>query len=193
MYTTRPTVLAGLKKGDNVSWYQFRDMYRPLIFHCARQCGIPASDFLELEQNVLVCFFNAVENFEYDPKKGRFRSYFGTLIHNCILQFRQEKKKKSVSLSGAVPRERCEDFFAKKWKQEWQQYCFWMAFERARAELPPREVEAFELCAIKKIAASTVASSLGISLSTVYEYKNRVLAALRDFVEEIRREEEAEI
>ena len=193
MYTTRPTVLAGLKKGDNISWYQFRDMYRPLIFHCARQCGIPAADFPELEQNVLVCFFNAVKKFEYDPQKGRFRTYFGTLIHNCILQLRQEKKKNQLPSSAMVPEEKCEDFFAKKWRHEWQQHCFWMAFERVRAELPPREVEAFELCAIKRIAASTVASSLGISLSSVYEYKKRVLTALRGFVEEIRREEEAEI
>ena len=189
MYTTRPKMLAGVKEGDNMSWYQFRDMYRPLIFHCARQCGLPSSYFPELEQNVLVSFFNAVDKFEYDPRKGRFRNYFGTVIHNCIIQLHREKK--AANRDGRYPEAPAvsDDSFERLWEDEWRQHCFWLAYQRAKSELPEKEIEAFELFAMKSVPATQVASSLGISLSSVYEYRNNVLARIRSFVDEIRRKD----
>ena len=189
MYTTRPTILAGVKEGDNMSWYQFRDMYRPLIFHCAKQCGVPSACFLELEQNVLVSFFKTIDKFEYDPQKGRFRNYLGTIIHNCIIQLHREKKtaKRSVQYSEATTS--CDDYFEKLWEDEWRQHCFWLAYKKTKSEMPEKEIEVFELCAIKNVPATQVASSSGISLSTVYEYKNNVLSRIKGFVDEIRRED----
>jgi len=185
MFTTRPTLLAGIKKGDNVSWYQFRDMYRPLIFHCAEQTGVPASDFLELEQEVLVTFFKARETFEYDPKKGKFRTYFGSLVRNCIAQLRRNHQKDNrIPLSSDDSLS--ENSFERQWEEEWEQHIFWLALIRARTELLKKEVEIFELCDIKGVAPAVVASSLKISLATVYNYRKRVLEMLRKYVNELK-------
>lgn len=184
MFTTHPTLLARVKNGDNVSWYQFRDMYRPLIFHCAEQTGLPGSCFLELEQNVLVAFFNACESFEYDPKKGRFRTYFGSLVRNCIAQFGRDRKREN-RLSLFNMDDLAEDAFAKRWEEEWKQHVFWLAMKRAKAELPPKVIDAFELCDLKGVSPCTLAASLKVSLATVYNYRKRALGELRKYVEEL--------
>lgn len=191
MITTRPTLLAGIKKGDNVSWYQFRNIYRPLIFHCAEQAGVPASDFLELEQEVLITFFKACENFEYNPGKGKFRTYFGTLVRNCIAQLRRNRQKDNRTPAFAGD-SFLENSFERYWDEEWKQHIFWLSLIRARSELPKREVEIFELCDIKGVAPAVVASSLKISLATVYNYRKRVLKMLRKYVNEQKAMEEQE-
>lgn len=191
MFTTRPALLAGIKKGDNVSWYQFRDTYRPLIFHCAEQEGVPSSDFLELEQNVLVAFFKASETFEYDPGKGKFRTYLGSLVRNCIAQLRRNHQKDNripVSFGDSLS----ENSFERHWDKEWKQHIFWLSLIRARAELPKREVEIFELCDLKGVAPAVAASSLKISIATVYNYRKKVLEMLRKYVNELKSIEEQE-
>ena len=42
MYTTKTTLLLNVSNGDDVSWQDFYDNYRPLIISLASESGIPA-------------------------------------------------------------------------------------------------------------------------------------------------------
>lgn len=190
MFTTHPTLLARIKSGDSMSWDQFRDMYRPLIFHCAEQSGLPKAAYLELEQDVLVTFFKASENFEYDPKKGRFRTYLGTLIRNCIAQ-RQRNARNSIAEPVVPVDPDVEDNFEKCWEKEWKYHLFWLAMKRAKMELPVKVVSAFELCDLKCISPHVAAASLEISLATLYNHRRRVLTKLKKYVDELKKQEES--
>lgn len=189
MFTTHPKLLIELKRGDNVSWYQFRDMYRPLIFHCAEQVGVPASDFLELEVDVLSKFYKACETFEYDPAKGKFRSYFGTLVRNCIAELRR-KRQQDNRMTNLDMVNLGEDAFEKCWEEEWKQHMFWLAMTKARMELPKKMIETFELCDIRGMAPCDAAAAMDVSLATVYNYRRKALATLRRYVKGLRESEE---
>ena len=169
MFTTNPVLLADVKSGNEMSWFKFRDTYRPLIYHCAKEYGVAPADFAEVEQNVLVTFFNAVEKFEYDPKKGKFRTYFGKVIYSCIIKYRREKygSKENVPVEEAILSG--EDDFEKKWEEEYKQHLCFLAMQRAKEELPPEEL------AQKKL-----------SLATVYNYRSRVIAALKRYIRELK-------
>ncbi len=191
MFTTHPALLAGVKKGDDVSWNQFRDTYRPLIFHCAEQSGLSKYDYLELEQNVLVTFFKACENFEYDPGKGRFRTYFGSLIRNCIIQQQQnDRKSQSKQLSATEAEIFTENKFEEYWEKEWKLHIFWLAMQKAKKELPPKMIRVFELCDLEGVSPYTVAASSGICLATFYNYRKKVLTELRRNVDELKKQED---
>ena len=189
MFTTHPTLLAGIKQGDAMSWYQFRDRYRPLIFHCARQTGVAAADIPELEQNVLVALFKACRTFEYDPAKGKFRTYFGALVRNCIVQIKRKHCRERRTAMPPMDSELAEDLFEQRWILEWRQHIFWLALLRARAELPGKMVRIFELCDVRGVAPAMVASSMKVSPATVYNYRHRVLEALRVYVAELQVQE----
>ena len=183
MFTPHSTLLAGMKNGDDVSWYQFRDTYRPLIFHCASQCGLPASGFPALEQDVLVAFFKASEKFEYNPEKGRFRTYLGCLFRHCIAQ-QKRKLAESDQLAEFGQDDFQDDAFDERWEKEWKRHVFWCAMKQVRRELPRKTVDVFERCDLKGEAPAAVAADMNISLATVYNYRSGVLARLRKFVRE---------
>ena len=65
-YTTRKSLLLAIGRGDEVSWKEFYDTYRPLIVFCAR--GRLAPDEIDdLVQKVMVKIFRSGERFRYDP------------------------------------------------------------------------------------------------------------------------------
>ncbi|MBE6388424.1 MAG: sigma-70 family RNA polymerase sigma factor [Lentisphaeria bacterium] len=186
MFTTNPVLLADVKSGNEMSWFKFRDTYRPLIYHCAKEYGVAPADFAEVEQNVLVTFFNAVEKFEYDPKKGKFRTYFGKVIYSCIIKYRREKygSKENVPVEEAILSG--EDDFEKKWEEEYKQHLCFLAMQRAKEELPPEELEVFELFAMQGISPALIAAQKKLSLATVYNYRSRVIAALKRYIRELK-------
>ena len=39
-FTTKKSLLARVRAGDEVSWNEFYETYRPLILLCGRDCGL---------------------------------------------------------------------------------------------------------------------------------------------------------
>lgn len=185
MFTTDPLLLAEVKESDDAAWSRFRDTYRPLIFHCAERNGVPASGYLELEQDVMVAFFHACGKFEYDPARGRFRSYLGTLVRNCIVQRWRNEGKSTSPLDTGID-SGAEDEFEKNWEREWRLHCFWMAMRKVKEELPEKTVAAFELCDLKHASPQVAAAALKVSLATLYNYRKKVLTELKRYVGEHR-------
>lgn len=87
-FTTRKSLLAKVRAGDEVSWSDFYTAYKPLIYLCGNDCGLNNAEKEELVQQVMTEIFrkdiigkfdpdNIPKDitFKYDPAKGRFRHY----------------------------------------------------------------------------------------------------------------------
>lgn len=190
MFTTRAHLIAGVKQGDNMSWYQFRETYRPLILHCASRYGIPPGEYGEIEQDVLITFFKASKNFEYSPEKGKFRTYFGKLIYHCIVSHRRKHQSHDVSLDHELPD--TVDAFMSAWDEEWKRHLYGQALARVRTEFSEVEMAVFDSVVLKGVSPRICAKEKSISLATVYNYSNRIKAALRAHVAMLQKEEENE-
>ena len=190
MYTTNSELLEKVRTGDEAAWRLFRDTYRPLIYHCAKQHGLTPDDYPELEQIVLLSFFRVNPNFVYDPRKGKFRSYLGIIMKNCVSSiFRHKKQRGEVNEVLVAQEEGFDDSFEEEWNREWKIHLFWLSMKNASDQMPEKVFQAFELLEIKGRKASEVASELGISIPSVYNYRKKVIDFLRTTIAEISSEE----
>lgn len=79
-YTTKKSLLEAIREGDEVSWFEFYETYRPLIILRGNDYRLSSVELEDLCQLVLLDLFKAGRRFRYDPAKGRFRDYLRRVI-----------------------------------------------------------------------------------------------------------------
>ena len=82
-----------------------------------------------------------------------------------------------------------DDSFEEEWNREWKIHLFWLSMKNAAEQMPEKVFQAFELLEMKGKKAAEVASTLGISIPSVYNYRKKVIDFLRGNIAEISREE----
>ena len=92
--TTRATLLSQIQDHhDEGSWQTFVDLYTPLILDYCRKRGLQHADARDVAQEVHARVSRSILNFEYDPLKGRFRSWLGLMTHQQILRLHDKDKR----------------------------------------------------------------------------------------------------
>ncbi len=185
-YTTRKSLLDGIQNGDQVSWEDFYQTYRPLIILCGKDFNLSAADLEELCQIVLIDIFKNSKTFRYDRKLGRFRDYLRQIIrHNALDLLRKNKNSQLVSDETAD----CADPNQEKhWEENWQAHLLEQAQAMLRAQLEPTTYQAFELYALQDQPVQQVAAFLHLSVNSVYVAKTRALDKLRENVRILQKE-----
>lgn len=69
-YTTRKSLLEEIRSGNNISWFEFEQTYRPLILLRGQDYKLSDLEKEELCQQVLLDIFKGSSNFQYNPEKG---------------------------------------------------------------------------------------------------------------------------
>lgn len=67
-FTTRKSLLAKVRAGDEVSWHEFYTAYRPLILLCGNDCSLTPDENDELVQAVMTEIFKHDIIGKYDPE-----------------------------------------------------------------------------------------------------------------------------
>ena len=183
---THVSLLARLSAGtDLTAWQDFQTRYGDLIRAvCVRQ-GLQAADVDDVFQDVLVSLSRAMEQFRYDPERGRFRAYLRTVVTNAISRrwrqtqsaARLSRVEEPAAVAGSV------------WDDEWRQHHFRSAMRTIEQEFSQSDLAAFRMYALEGRAPEAVAGELGISRDSVYQAKSRVLRRLGACIEAQVREE----
>ncbi len=83
---TRPSLLVRLKdRTDQTAWYEFTEIYQPVIYRLARRKEMQHADAEDLTQLVLMAVSKVVERWEHEPQRARFRTWLHRVAHNAIL------------------------------------------------------------------------------------------------------------
>ena len=185
-FTTQSSLLAAVKKGNEISWQQFYDMYKPLILLKGGDLGLNQSEKEELVQLVMLSFFNSSQTFCYDKSKGRFRDYFKSIIYNkaCDLMRKRHDGESSVE---DIP-QLVEKLLAggdERWEEEWQSHVLQQALEDLRHAVSPLVYQAFYMLSIDNMSGKEVAAALGITANAVYVYKHEALNKLKALIAEV--------
>ncbi len=195
-FTTRRSLLAKVKAGDEISWSEFFTAYKPLILLCGNDCLLSPAECDELVQRVMAEIFqkdivgkydpdHAPDDvvFKYDPNKGRFRHYLRKIIRNQALKIIRDRKKSLPANAADIQQsEATADNWDALWNEEWQKHVLTMALAELRGRVQADTYLAFEMYALHERPVKEVADFLNISIASVYTAKSRCIATLKEII-----------
>jgi RNA polymerase sigma factor (sigma-70 family) len=198
-FTTRKSLLAKVRAGDEVSWAELYAAYKPLILLCGQDCMLTSDENDELVQQVMSEIFQKdivgkydpdhIPDdvvFHYDPSHGRFRHYLRKIIRNQALKIYQ-KRKAYIELdnpSQQIP-EPAVDTWDNLWNEEWKRHVLAMALTELKGHVQPETYVAFEMYALQERPVQEVAKFLNLSVASVYTAKSRCIAALKEIIQKL--------
>jgi RNA polymerase sigma-70 factor (ECF subfamily) len=192
---TRASLLIRIRdQGDHAAWSQFVDVYQPLIHGFARKHGLQEADAADLTQEVLRAVARAAERLDYDPRRGSFRGWLFTVVRNKLRDF-LDAQRRQVQGSGDTGVQRSlneqpapADAPEEEWERAYERRLFTWAAEQVRAGVQASTWQAFWQTAVEGKSGQEVAQALGISVAAVYLAKSRVMARLKELIQQLQAE-----
>jgi RNA polymerase sigma factor (sigma-70 family) len=190
--TTRPSLVLRLRdRDDEAAWAEFAQMYGPLIYRVAIQKGLQDADARDLCQDVFQAVASAIERWDPNPAKGRFRAWLFRIVRNILVNFFAARRRHPQGsgrtsiqeMLDAQPDCDCED--ESQFTEEYKRRAFQWAADRVKGEFTETTWQAFWATGVENCPIAEVAENLGISAGAVYVARSRVLARLRQRVEQL--------
>lgn len=187
--STRATLLLRLRdRTDSLSWAEFHERYGQLLYRYARQRGAPPADAEDIVQDVEVSLLKALDGFEYDAGKGRFRAYLRVAVIRAMAR-RAGKKAKQ----GEVVDPHNFDYLSAvdeadsdaQWETEWRAHRLRWALREVAAGFEPVTLDAFRMHVLAGKSVKETAAALEISEASVYQAKSRVLRQVKQRLDEL--------
>ncbi|MEL6110376.1 MAG: sigma-70 family RNA polymerase sigma factor [Planctomycetota bacterium] len=184
---TSPSLLIRIRDPDDSdAWRQFLALYTSVVRDYCIQRRLQPSDVDDLAQDVMTTVANSIRTFEYDPAKGRFRAWLGTVTANKIKSFLLRQSRRGGVLNSRdhvawAPNEAFSDPDS-EWVSIFSERIFATACARIRSQTAETAWECFESSWMRKLPASEVAENLGIPIHQVYVNTSRVMKRLESEV-----------
>jgi RNA polymerase sigma-70 factor (ECF subfamily) len=176
---TRPSLLLRIRNAeDNGAWRTFVDLYAPVIYGYSRRQGLIDADAADVVQEVLAQVAKSIRSFEYEPEKGRFRSWLCAVTRSKIYRIqRRSQAEPSVSLvddeqiatAGEEP----------AWTEIFNAEVLRASLNKIRPSFESDTWEMFERVWVQDQSAAEVARALNRPIHAVYVAKSRVLNRLK--------------
>lgn len=132
----------------------------------------------------------SIRQFEYDPKKARFRTWLGQIIRTAMIDFHRRRPRDRASGLTETVRQLTEvvdessDAFQIRYEEGCEREILQWACKRVRNEFNASTWDAFWKTAIENQEADTVASQLGKTVGAIYTSRSRVIRRLREVADE---------
>jgi RNA polymerase sigma-70 factor (ECF subfamily) len=190
MPTTRASLLVRLRDPhDRDAWGHFVEVYGPLIFGYARRRGLQDADAADVTQEVLQQLSHVIPEFAYDRGRGTFRGWLFTIVHHRVFDFAARSRKQEHGSGDTGIQQRLEQRPGPEqeaeWNAEWQRRLFHCAAEWVRPSFEEKTWLAFWRTAVDGAKAPDVANELSLSVGAVYIARSRVLAKIKERVQEL--------
>jgi len=190
--TTRVSLLIRIRDAeDDDAWTQFSQVYGPLLYRYARKHSLQDADAADLTQEVLREVAKAIGDFEYNPQIGKFRSWLFTVARYMLNRIRTRTNRQPAATGDSLVREALADAPAASledsafWEEEYEQRLFEWAAEEICGQFQESTWLAFWKTAVDGKKPKDVAHELSLSVGSVYVAKNRVLARLKEKINEV--------
>jgi RNA polymerase sigma-70 factor (ECF subfamily) len=184
--STRATLLEGLRDGANtLAWDEFFGHYWPTIYGLARYRGCSEHTAEEIVQDVMLAVFQHRDVYQYDPTRGRFRDWLGTVVRNKVAEHRRRPADRLRGIGGESDH-RLTDQAAEEqspdaaWEAVFESGLLLTLLDLVRRESNARVYLAFELVTLEGLSGAEAGRLTGLSRNAVYKANQRVLQRLID-------------
>ena len=194
--TTQPSLLLRVRdSSDHGAWTEFEAKYRELVLRYCERRGLQPADCDDVRQLVWLHLSKWLRNFEYDPKRGRFRDYLGRVVRNAIARHFSRPNGAQLALDTtmlAVTPDTDDNDADRLWEQEWVDHHYRLALQTVRRTVEPRSVQIFHRL-LAGDSVSAVAGAFATSEQAVYKVKQRVRDRMQELIaRQIREEDDPE-
>ena len=182
--TTHPSLLLRVSDPeDQTAWSEFDQRYGELILRYCHRCGLQHSDAEDVRQIVLVSLVSALRSFEYQPKRGRFRSYLGRVVRNAAIRYatRPESRLTVLAMDGTTYDAADDDPPDERWEQEWVAYHLRRAMQTIRQTIDPARVEIFDRL-LAGASVTQVAREYEMTTDAIHKIKQRTRDQLKQII-----------
>ncbi len=193
---TRSSLLVRLRQPrDEQAWAEFVEIYEPLVYQLARQRGLQDADAQELVQEVFIAVSSAIERWQPDPERAKFRTWLFRIARNLIVHSLTARRRRAQGTGSSdfhvlleeQPAPESEE--SNLFDQEYRRRLLAWAAERIRGQFQQTTWQAFWLTSVDGREVREVAAALGLSAGAVYIARSRVMARLRETIENLEHEE----
>jgi RNA polymerase sigma-70 factor (ECF subfamily) len=166
---------------DAAAWAEFVDEYEPVLRAFARRNGVAAADVPDVVQDIFVRLVPALARFEFDPSRGRFRTWLWRVTCNAAANWRRKRASRSRaeaawcthrSADAAETRETGEPVRRRQVLDQ--------VLAEVRETTAPATWACFEGRVLRDRPAADLATELGVSPNAVYVNACRVRARVRE-------------
>ena len=190
---TRNSLILRLRDRENAeSWREFVGIYEPVVYRLGRRRGLQDADAAELVQRVMLAVAKAVDRWEPDPERARFRTWLFRIANNEILkQINQNRRGQGSGdsrVQAVLDQEPAADNSADELAIEYRRGVFRWAAQRIEQQVKPQTWHAFWRTAVDGQAVDAVARDLQMSTGAVYIARSRIMARLRQQVQQYENE-----
>ena len=178
--TTQASLLGRIKdRADSAAWREFDAIYRPMLHRFAMASGLDNAEAGDVVQHCMAAISRHIDGFEYDPGRGRFRSWLRTLVNNRVRNIardRHDLQAESQDFKRPQRRETTpEEHFDRLCWQEHLNHCL----DRVRSEVEELTFEAFQAYVIDEQPVDQVCATLNMTPNQVRLIKWRLTNKLR--------------
>ena len=188
---TRQSLLLELAKHSDDAWAEFLTVYETGIFRFCRAMGLQEADARDATQEVLAAVHRKVSTWERDADLGSFRAWLFRVARNVSIDAIADRARRTAAHGGSqVDRVLAElpagsDAAESAFEAETRRSLYEWAAEQARSEVRDATWRAFHATAVQGRKAEDVAAELGLTVGSVYTAKCRVVARIRERIEQV--------
>jgi RNA polymerase sigma-70 factor (ECF subfamily) len=186
----QPGLLARLRdRADAEAWTTFVTVYAPWVYGLARRRGLQHADAADLTQDVLRAVVCTAPRFTYDPRRGSFRGWLFTVARNRIRKWFGACKRRPAASGDERVRRRLAEMPAPEpcadGDREEREHLLARIAEQVRPTFRATTWQAFWQTTVGERDAAQVGGELNLSVGAVYIARCRVLARLREQVQQL--------
>jgi RNA polymerase sigma factor (sigma-70 family) len=191
---TQATLLRRLHDGaDALAWDEFFARYWPTIYGFARHRGCSQHTAEEIVQDVMLKIFENRDVYQYDPARGRFRDWLGTVVRHKIAEYRRRPANRLRAVGGdssvgLIEHATEDDGPELVWDAAFESSLLLALLDAVRRELSARTYLAFELVSLEGMSGREAARITGLTRNAVYKACKRVVERLAELGSPYRQE-----
>jgi len=177
---THPSLLIRLRDArDGAAWALFVEIYTPLIYRYCRKRHLQEADAAEVAQEVLLQVNRSITSFEYQPERGRFRDWLGSVVRSKLSRFFR-RVRPGTNEDTHVLANLAGNYGDADWADHFNNDLLQITLARIQPEFEEHTWQAFTKVWIENIPAAQTGKLLSIPVAMVYVAKSRVLKRLRE-------------
>ncbi len=162
-------------------------LYAPLVYRVCRVAQVPPHDAADVVQEVLSAVSRNLATFHRDRPGDSFRAWLLTVAKNKIRDHFRQRAKSPRVVGGTDMQLQIQELPELTWDLSGDGSCFdsashlmRRAMQNVRRDFEDRTWQAFWSTTIEGEDSTQIAERLGMSKSSVYQAKTRVLRRIRE-------------